>query len=76
MLASPMNMGVLANFEQETDLLGEKRVIDLPRFGAERSFFSSKSNRRKRTKHSGYRFYRFELNRLTGYFRQAEMILR
>src|ERR1700751_3225542 len=35
-----------------------------------RSSFSSKSNRRKRIKHADYRFYRFELDTLAGYFRQ------
>jgi hypothetical protein len=33
-----------------------------------RSSFSSKSNRRKRIKHSDYKFYRFELDSLAGYF--------
>src|ERR1700751_3666862 len=35
-----------------------------------RSHFSSKPNRRKRIKHSDYKFYRFELDSLAGYFRQ------
>ena len=50
---------------------GSATDIDLPRSEPEAELLLLKSNRRKRIKHSGYRFYRFELDRLAGYFRQT-----
>jgi hypothetical protein len=48
---------------------GSATDVDLPRSEPEAELLLLKSNRRKRIKHSGYRFYRFELDGLAGYFR-------
>jgi hypothetical protein len=50
---------------------GSATDVDLPRSEPEAEPFSSKSNRRKRIKHSGYRFYRFEFDGLASYFEQS-----
>jgi hypothetical protein len=50
---------------------GSATDIDPPRSEPEAELLLLKSNRRQRISHSGYMFYKFELERLAGYFRPS-----